>query len=406
MVIKERDLTNPTTAHHAEWVRFRFMQAALSLNLDSALLRTSMPLLQAGEVDAVEWSFDAMGHLTEIPTWWSDLLDHFGKAGRLVGHGVFFSLFDGRWRPEQESWLETLRAAQRRFGLQHVTEHFGFMSGADFHKGAPLGIPMTARTLRLGHDRLARLRDAAGCSVGLENLALAYSSDDVAQQGEFLSQLVDPTNGFIILDLHNLYCQAHNFSVDPIELMKRYPLARVREFHISGGSWETSEVEPSRIVRRDTHDGRVPEEVFELLHEAILMCPQAKLCVFEQMSTSLVTKEDGEGFRADFRRMRSMLPDAGMEGLLYAKKSSLPVVESRAEHEDPRLRAGLSAKPLEDEQLFIEQRQLVDALSTSQSVESAIAKFREQRLSESEWQTDTWDRSMVETAMRIVKKWA
>ena len=369
------------------------MQAALSLNLDSALLRTSMPLLQAGEVDAIEWSFDAMGHLSEIPPWWPDLLSHFGKAGRLVGHGVFFSLFDGRWRPEQDDWLALLRASQKQFGLQHVTEHFGFMSGADFHKGAPLSVPMTARTLSLGHDRLARLQDAAGCSIGLENLALAYSADDVSRQGNFLNELVAPTGGFIILDLHNLYCQAHNFEIDPLSLMRLYPLDRVREFHISGGTWEKSDVEPSRSIRRDTHDDRVPEEVFELLEVAIPLCPNAKLCVFEQMSTSLVTREDGDGFRADFRRMRSMLPDAGAEGALYAEQRSLPSLQ-------------LSPKPLEDEQLFEEQRQLVNVLTSASSVNEALASFRENGLSTSDWQTDSWDRSMVETAMKIVRKWA
>ncbi|MFK8055275.1 MAG: DUF692 family multinuclear iron-containing protein [Saprospiraceae bacterium] len=369
------------------------MQAALSLNLDSALLRTSMPLLQAGEVDAVEWSFDAMGHLSEIPTWWTDLLDHYGKAGRLVGHGVFFSLFDGRWRPEQDAWLSMLQSVQKRFGLQHVTEHFGFMSGADFHKGAPLSVPMTARTLRLGHDRLARLQDAAGCPVGLENLALAYSATDVARQGEFLQQLVEPTDGFIILDLHNLYCQAHNFDVDPLLLIHRYPLDRVLEFHISGGSWEASVEEPGRTIRRDTHDGRVPEEVFGLLEAAIALCPQAKVCVFEQMSTSLVTKDDGEGFRSDFRRMRALLPDAGFEGPLYDERAVLTNI-------------GLSPKPLEDEQLFAEQRHLVDALATADTVSAAQTSFRESGLDKGEWQTDTWDCAMVETAMRIVKKWA
>jgi len=369
------------------------MQAALSLNLDSALLRTSMPLLQEGKVEAIEWSFDAMGHLSEIPSWWTDLLDHYGKAGRLVGHGVFFSLFDGRWRPEQDTWLELLRAVQQRFGLQHVTEHFGFMSGADFHKGAPLSVPMTARTLALGHDRLSRLQDAAGCFVGLENLALAYNADDVARQGDFIHQLIKPTDGFLILDLHNLYCQAHNFSVDPLELLHRYPLGAVREFHISGGSWEVSEEDPSRNIRRDTHDDRVPEEVFKLLESAIACCPNVELCVFEQMSTSLVTKEDGEGFRSDFRRMRGMLPGAGIEGPLYERAHSIPGVL-------------LSPKPLENVQLFREQRQLVYVLTAANNVDEAITGFRESGLDKSEWKTESWDRSMIETSMKIVKKWA
>jgi hypothetical protein len=47
----------------------------------------------------------------------------------------------------------------------------------------------------------------------LENLALSFSVDDVKHQGEFLEKLVEPVNGFLILDLHNLYCQSHNFDI-------------------------------------------------------------------------------------------------------------------------------------------------------------------------------------------------
>ena len=368
------------------------MQAALALNLDSVLLRTAMPLLQSGEVDAIEWSFDAMGHLGAIPAWWTDLLNHYGQAGRLVGHGVFFSLFDGRWRPEQAEWLNVLSAASRRSQLQHVTEHFGFMSGDNFHQGAPLSIPMNARTLALGRDRLARVAAAAQCRVGLENLALAYSADDVARQGDFLHALIEPSDGFLILDLHNLYCQSHNFGIDPTELMQRYPLERVHELHISGGSWENSTVDPERVIRRDTHDDRVPEQVFSMLEWAIKHCPNVRLAVYEHMSTQLVTKEDGAGYRADFRRMRELLPGAGDPGPLYT---------SSAQHvPQPH------APPLEDPGLYAEQRTLVSALLESPTPAFAKTRLARAGLATSDWQTDSWDDAMLETAMRVAQKWA
>ncbi|MDF2190157.1 DUF692 family multinuclear iron-containing protein [Paraflavitalea sp. CAU 1676] len=80
-----------------------------------------------------------------------------------------------------------------------------------------------------------------------------------------LDQLLEPVNGFIILDLHNLWCQIHNFEIPYEEIVALYPLHCVRDIQISGGSWEQSDVTPDRIIWRDTHDDAVPQEVFRLL---------------------------------------------------------------------------------------------------------------------------------------------
>ncbi len=97
------------------------------------------------------------------------------------------------------------------------------MTGQDFHHGAPLNIPYTASTLRIGRDRLLRIADACGRPVGLENLAFAYSADEVRRHGEFLDRLLEPVNGFLILDLHNLYCQVENFGMDFETLSAMHP---------------------------------------------------------------------------------------------------------------------------------------------------------------------------------------
>jgi hypothetical protein len=107
----------------------------------------------------------------------------------------------------------------------------------------------------IGRDRLDRLADAAGAAVGLENLALAMSREDALAQGDLLEALLRPQEGFLVLDLHNLFCQAASFDLDGDVLLARMPLDRVREIHVSGGSWWTGAIDPSRPFRRDTHDG-------------------------------------------------------------------------------------------------------------------------------------------------------
>jgi len=246
--------------------------SSIACNLDSNILRAVLPLLAEERVQAIEWSFDALFNVQNIPSWFDELIQTYANAGRLVGHGVFFSLFSGRWQTEQQEWLNHLRQLSQSLQFDHITEHFGFMTGANFHEGAPLGLPFTETTLAIGQDRLKRIQNACACPVGLENLAFAYSLDEVKRHGDFLEQLLRPINGFIILDLHNLYCQLHNFDLSYEAVIDLYPLEMVREIHISGGSWEACEAVPARSIRRDTHDDGVPYEVFELLKKTIPQC--------------------------------------------------------------------------------------------------------------------------------------
>ena len=241
----------------------RKMIPSIACNLDSNILTAALPLFEKGQVEGIEWSFDTIENRGAMPEWFAELLHEFGAAGRLVGHGVFFSLFSGKWRPEQAAWLQNLTELTREFRFSHISEHFGFMTGADFHKGAPLGLPFNQTTLAIGIDRLQRIQQACALPIGLENLAFSYSLDEVARHGAFLEELLAPVNGFLILDLHNLYCQMANFGVDFTEILPKYPLDRVREIHISGGSWESVESRPGQKIRRDTHDDAVPQPVFD-----------------------------------------------------------------------------------------------------------------------------------------------
>ena len=48
-------------------------------------------------------------------------------------------------------------------------------------------------------------------------------------QGRFLEEMLEPVDGFLVLDMHNLYCQIHNFGVSADDLFDAYPLDRSGE---------------------------------------------------------------------------------------------------------------------------------------------------------------------------------
>lgn len=357
------------------------------------MLAACLPLLEESRVEAMEWSFDTLFRVEQVPEWFHQLLHLYSSNNRLIGHGVFFSLFTGRWMPEQRQWLKHLEDISRKFQFEHVTEHFGFMTGKDFHHGAPLTIPYTAATLSIGRDRLARMQQACNCPVGLENLAFAYTLDEVKQHGLFLNELVEPVNGFIILDLHNLYCQLHNFSVGFDDIIQLYPLHRVREIHISGGSWEHTTTPPYQKVRRDTHDDAVPAQVFELLQKTLPLCPNLKYVVMEQLGAGLKTTAARRGFYTDFVKMQGIVAAYNNIKITGASQPFLPVQDL------------MLGTPLEDEVLYQQQLALSAILETAATPQEAMQSLSCSTLANSDWYIENWHPAMLETAISIAKKW-
>ncbi len=342
-------------------------------------------------MEAIEWSFDALFSHRSIPQWFIDLIALYGKEGRLVGHGVYYSLFSGAWKPAQEEWLDQLKETRKSFDFAHISEHFGFMTGEDFHKGAPLSVPFNQSTIRLAHDRLCRLADAAACPVGLENLAFAYSLEDIRFHGDFLETLVSAVNGFIILDLHNLYCQVKNFEVPFEKIIELYPLDLVREVHISGGSWEPSMTDNSKKIRRDTHDEAVPKEVFEYLEAVLPRIPNVQFVMLEHMGFALKKPEEKNQFRRDFMHMKEI------------------VSQSKREHSvkrdfTPKITTPLAA-PYEDLLLAKQQSLLSKILEESRSLEEVRTRLQYSSLADSDWRIEQWEDCMIETAYQISQKW-
>jgi uncharacterized protein (UPF0276 family) len=367
--------------------------SSVACNLDANILSASLPLLEESRVEAIEWSFDALFKVKDVPSWFMELLHAFSSEKRLIGHGIFFSLFSGKWSAEQQAWLKHLEKTAADFHFDHVTEHFGFMTGRDFHHGAPLNIPYSKTTLEIGRDRLKRMYEACKCPVGLENLAVSYSLEEVKRHGIFLDQLVEPVNGFIILDLHNLYCQLHNFSVEFDLIIDMYPLHRVREIHISGGSWDDSDIDPGKRIRRDTHDDAVPAEVFYLLEKTIPKCPNLKYVVLEQLGNGLETDESKKLFYDDFLLMEKIVKQQNQRNPSDDIASFLP------------LDMVVTGKAAEDETLYKQQLELSDILVSSSSFNDAIHSLSKSSLANSDWKIEDWEPSMIETAMKIAQKW-
>lgn len=354
----------------------------LSMMPEADFVSAILPILQNNSVDVLEWSFDTFYDADE-PEWLSGLLDFYAENSRLLGHGVYYSLFDARWTHRQDVWLKKLKKELQNRKYNHITEHFGFMNTENFHQGVPLPVPMHSRTLQIGKDRLRRLQDVVDIPVGVENLAFSFSINDVKEQGEFLDKLVEDIDGFLILDLHNIYCQSCNFEVDMQEIIKLYPLEKVKEIHLSGGSWQESAY-GRKPVRRDTHDERIPDKIVEILPEVLSQCPNLEYVIIERLGHTLNVESEKQAFFADFNRVKEMIE----------RSDDLP-----GDRKVWNKKKGVYSKPVEDLMLYDEQTRLTKLLFDGESVGSVKnQKFHY-------FKPENWDEEMIMTAQQIIKKW-
>lgn len=281
----------------------------LQLMVEQDFLAAAYPLFEAGEVDVLEFSMD-MGWTPESrPAWAQELLEFFSEQNRLLGHGVLYSPCSAKPGKLHKEWLSRLQAVVKTLQFQHVSEHFGVATGGGYLDTAPMPVPLTDAAVQSTTANMQRLKDVAGVRVGLENLALAFGRRDVLEQGKFLQKVLSTIDGFILLDLHNLFCQMYNFQLSADEILDLYPLELVREIHVAGGSFSRSQF-TSKTIRRDTHDGVVPEEVFEFLPLALRRCPNVEYVIFERLGNTMPDDDDKEQMRLDYRRAKDIVEHA------------------------------------------------------------------------------------------------
>jgi len=296
------------------------------------------------------------------------------------------------WQPRQDEWLERLAHECRRRPYRHVSEHFGFIAAGPFTRSTMLPLPYCSAAVDIGRDRVERLQAATGGPIGLEVLANTLAPVDAVDQGPFLDAVLAPTDGFLVLDVHNVWTQALNTGLPPELLLESYPLERVREIHLSGGSWARAlGVGDSRPVRLDSHDGPLLPPVLSLLRRALGLCPRCEVVIVERRSETLESEDARAEWRADYRAVVGLVAEA----------TTTPI--------NPGYVSATAPPPdlLDEEELARYQRELVSAL-VGESDSGAIMSRLRQGVAGTRLlpYLDTFDPRMVELLAVLASRWS
>lgn len=188
-------------------------------------------------------------------------LDKIRQDYPMVMHGVSLSI--GSCDPLNLEYLNKVKKLIERIEPMWISDHLCWtgVEGLNMHDLLPL--PYTEEALQHVVDRVKQVQDVWGRQMLLENVSsyVTYKHDQMSEW-EFLAEVAQRADCYILLDVNNIFVSAFNHNFDPQDYLNGIPVNRVKQFHLAGH--ENCE---THII--DTHDAPIVEDVWKLYAEAV-----------------------------------------------------------------------------------------------------------------------------------------
>jgi uncharacterized protein (UPF0276 family) len=209
-----------------------------------------------------------------------DVLEHLaGLPGRKLVHSIGTPV--GGSVRSNAAQLPLLRETIAALDAPWASEHLSFNLTPDFFTGFFLPPRQTEAGIEVYVEAIRALRDELGVPLAIETgVNYLRPRDDEIGDGEFMATVAERADCGILLDLHNIYCNALNGRQDVDRFLSALPLERVWELHLAGGF----EIEGYWI---DAHSGAIPPPLHEICAGVIPALAQLKAIVFELFSSYL-----------------------------------------------------------------------------------------------------------------------
>lgn len=209
----------------------------------------------------------------ELPPPLARLLDRGVTA---VPHGTRLSL--GGTDPLDAHRVRHFASAAAALRAPLVSEHIAFVRAGGLEAGHLLPLPRSREALDVMARNVTALRGELDVPIALEPIAALFDwPDNEFNEADWLTELLMRTDAWLLLDVANVYANAHNRGEDPVELLDRLPLERVAYVHVAGGAEHQGNY-------HDTHTATTPPEVLALV---------AELCA-RRRPPALMLERDGE----------------------------------------------------------------------------------------------------------------
>lgn len=188
-------------------------------------------------------------------------LENFREHSEFVFHGVNLNI--GGTDPLDPRYVMELNELFDYFEPAWVSDHICWTSIAGHQSFDLLPLPLNQETLDHLTRRITQIQELTKRQWTFENPSLyTWPEQSDMTEGDFLTELSDRTGCTYLLDINNVYVTCHNLKMDPIQWLSDWPLDKVAQFHLAGGTHQNG-----LII--DTHN-QVVEDIVWRMFEKVL----------------------------------------------------------------------------------------------------------------------------------------
>ncbi|MGA7305454.1 MAG: DUF692 family multinuclear iron-containing protein [Rhodothermales bacterium] len=201
-------------------------------------------------------------------------LDHLAALpGRKLVHSIGTPV-GGSVRPDPAQ-LKLLRKIIERFDSPYISDHLSFNKTPEFATGFFLPPRQTPEGVEIVVRSIQDLQESLPVPVAVETgVNYLRPRPDELPDGGFVASVVEGADCGLLLDLHNIFCNALNGRQPVGDFLSQLPLDRVWEIHLAGGM----EMDGFWL---DAHSGAIPDPLFDIAKDVVASLPNLKAIIFE-----------------------------------------------------------------------------------------------------------------------------
>ena len=180
-------------------------------------------------------------------------------------HGVGLSL--ASVEPPCPAHLRRLRALADLVGPTAISDHLAWQTWAGTHHADFLPFPRTRQALDIACGNVARVQDALGREIMVENPSLYVDlPGHEMDEATFLTDLAARTGCGLLVDVNNIWVSAANLGFSVEARIDAIPAGIVGEIHLAG---HRPDPDPASALLIDSHDAPVCPAVWRLYERLI-----------------------------------------------------------------------------------------------------------------------------------------
>ncbi len=147
------------------------------------------------------------------------------------------------------------------------SDHASWSASGNAHLNDLLPLPYTEETLSKLCENVDRAQDYLGMQILVENPSTYIDfADNEMNEQNFMNEAAKRTGCKILLDINNIYVQAHNHGHDPYKYINDITPKYVGEMHLAGYTEQPVE---DKTILIDTHSKPVHDPVWDLYAHAV-----------------------------------------------------------------------------------------------------------------------------------------